>query len=36
MADEVKVVPNVATPDKVVETPKAVSVEEYNALKTEL
>jgi len=37
MADEIKeVVQDVATPEKVVEAPKAVSVEEYQALKTEL
>jgi chromosome segregation ATPase len=37
MADEIKaVVSDVATPENVVEAPKAVSVEEYNALKTEL
>jgi flagellar biosynthesis/type III secretory pathway protein FliH len=37
MADEVNAVVNdVTTPEKVVEAPKVVSADEYNALKTEL
>lgn len=37
MADEIKEVADiVTTPEKVVEAPKPVSVDEYNALKTEL